>query len=275
MGLCSMTSLIRLLVKLVWMLYYVHGSGKAADDSSNPPTRVPVGEVFRVTNDPYVMQSSSGLFWLEFKQWRESNDLDYCMAGVAYAKKGTGRVMWSFSPYPVLAGSAGCQLKLSNDGVLSFEHNGSLIAWHSNTPAGSAAHLTLTDEGNLVLQGQSNQTIWQSFDEPSIFIFPSGMMFTKNTTLYQRDLIAQFDFSIPAGKFSAKLSRSGDRLLLVSTHVNDSLFVYYSLAAPNVAAAEFVMLGDTGIDFYANKGSKPLGTIAGNLGTLPPVEKLD
>lgn len=221
---------------------------------------MPLGTSFSPDGNPSVLTSNNGLFAVEFRKWSDSG-VNYCMAGVKYSKKSPGAVIWSFNneQKPVMGSS--CTLKLGEDGVLSVQHDANhVVAWQTQTAGLGVQNLTLRDDGNLVLEGRGGQILWQSFDQSPIFLLPSGMNFTKNTTLFQRQQVdAVTDFSIP-GSYALQLSQQG-RLVLISTS-NGSMFVYHSLGVQS-SKAEYVVLGDA-IEFYDNQTTL-IGSIDYNL----------
>ncbi|EAY93504.1 hypothetical protein OsI_15299 [Oryza sativa Indica Group] len=64
-------------------------------------------------------------------------------------------------------------LELTGDGdlVLREKANGRLI-WSSGTSDQSVRRMEITEQGNLVLFGQRNMTVWQSFDHPTDALVP-------------------------------------------------------------------------------------------------------
>ncbi|KAI4326066.1 hypothetical protein MLD38_031417 [Melastoma candidum] len=63
-------------------------------------------------------------------------------------------------------------LKLSADGGLVLQDSDGSVVWSRGKTGNPIRRMNLTDEGNLLLTGESNQIIWRSFDEPTDSLLP-------------------------------------------------------------------------------------------------------
>ncbi|CAI9089143.1 OLC1v1023653C1, partial [Oldenlandia corymbosa var. corymbosa] len=62
--------------------------------------------------------------------------------------------------------------QLTQDGDLILSNSDGTPIWSIQTKGKSVAGMNLTESGNLVLFGQNNETIWQSFDYPTDSLLP-------------------------------------------------------------------------------------------------------
>ncbi|TXG47679.1 hypothetical protein EZV62_026973 [Acer yangbiense] len=63
-------------------------------------------------------------------------------------------------------------LQLQKNGDLILRDVDGTLVWSTNTSNMSVAGLQMLDTGNLVLYGDNNQTLWQSFDHPTDTLLP-------------------------------------------------------------------------------------------------------
>ncbi|TXG47673.1 hypothetical protein EZV62_026967 [Acer yangbiense] len=79
-------------------------------------------------------------------------------------------VFWLANRNKPVQENATLQLHTNGDLILR-DADGSFV-WSTNTSHMSAASLQMLDTGNLVLYGDNNQTLWQSFDHPTDTLLP-------------------------------------------------------------------------------------------------------
>ncbi|KAI4378356.1 hypothetical protein MLD38_015847 [Melastoma candidum] len=79
-------------------------------------------------------------------------------------------VVWSANRNRLVGTSA--SLNLSADGGLVLQDSDGSVVWSRGKTGNPIRRMNLTDEGNLLLIGESNQIIWQSFDEPTDSLLP-------------------------------------------------------------------------------------------------------
>ncbi|CAI9089140.1 OLC1v1023651C1 [Oldenlandia corymbosa var. corymbosa] len=77
--------------------------------------------------------------------------------------------------------------QLSQDGDLILKDSGGRMVWSSQTEGNSVTGMNLKEDGNLVLFGQNNEPVWQSFDYPadSLLVgqkFESGQKLTASVS---------------------------------------------------------------------------------------------
>uniref|UniRef100_A0A0E0P723 Receptor-like serine/threonine-protein kinase n=1 Tax=Oryza rufipogon TaxID=4529 RepID=A0A0E0P723_ORYRU len=81
------------------------------------------------------------------------------------------RVVWCANRASPVGENATLELTGDGDLVLREKANGRLI-WSSGTSGQSVRRMEITEQGNLVLFGQRNMTVWQSFDHPTDALVP-------------------------------------------------------------------------------------------------------
>ena len=174
------------------------------------------------------------------------------MCGVLYEKRDANAAIWSFNIKPSPVQGSACKLVLAENGELSFNSDSEHVVWTSNTAGLGVQNMTLREDGNLVLTNATH-IIWQSFTAfNDIFLLPSGMEFTRNTTLYERvSVLLSTQFSIP-GDYALVLSPSGHLLMVLL----ENMYAYHSFNPYNrsesitdPALVDHVMVGNT-IEYY-------------------------
>nr|GLL22820.1 G-type lectin S-receptor-like serine/threonine-protein kinase SD2-5 [Ipomoea trifida] len=81
-------------------------------------------------------------------------------------------LVWSANRnHPVTVNAS---VELRRDGGLFLMDSNGTVVWSTHTNGNPAVGLNLTENGNLVIFGKSNETIWQSFDHPTDTILPAG-----------------------------------------------------------------------------------------------------
>ncbi|CAN4103170.1 unnamed protein product [Withania somnifera] len=84
------------------------------------------------------------------------------------------RLVWSANRNNPVKVNATLQLR-QDGGLFLMDSNDSLI-WKTNTSGKLVSGFNLTEIGNLVLFGKSNDTIWQSFDHPTDSLVPGQIV---------------------------------------------------------------------------------------------------
>nr|GMC97718.1 G-type lectin S-receptor-like serine/threonine-protein kinase SD2-5 [Ipomoea batatas] len=83
-------------------------------------------------------------------------------------------LVWSANRNHPVTVNASVELR-RDGGLLLMDSNGTVV-WSTHTNGNPALGLNLTENGNLVIFGQSNETIWQSFDHPTDTLLPGQLM---------------------------------------------------------------------------------------------------
>ena len=232
---------------------------------SSQPSSVPIGTTLTPDQNSKVLVSpNANLFNLEFRKWTDKG-LDYCMCGVLYEKRDANAAIWSFNIKPSPVQGFACKLVLAENGELSFYSDSEHVVWTSNTAGLGVQNMTLREDGNLVLTNATH-IIWQSFTAfNDIFLLPSGMEFTRNTTLYERVSVPlSTQFSIP-GDYALVLSPSGHLLMVLL----ENMYAYHSFNPYNrsesitdPALVDHVMVGNA-IEYY-DGSSNLMATVPSN-----------
>ena len=238
---------------------------------SSQPSSVSIGTTFTPDqNNKILVSPNDNLFSLGFRKWNDKG-LDYCMCGVLYEKKDANAAIWSFNIKPSPVQGSACKLVLAENGELSFYSDNEHVVWTSNTAGLGVQNMTLREDGNLVLTNAAQLIIWQSFTAfNDIFLFPSGMNFTRNTTLYERISVPQStQFNIP-GNYALVLSPQGDLLMVLL----ENMYAYHSFnpynasqSTINAALVDHVMVGNA-IEYY-DASSNLMATVPSNTNQSP------
>ncbi|XP_031105270.1 G-type lectin S-receptor-like serine/threonine-protein kinase SD3-1 [Ipomoea triloba] len=80
------------------------------------------------------------------------------------------RLVWSANRNHPVTVNASVELRREG-GLLLTDSNGSVV-WSTHSNGSGVSGLNLTAIGNLVIYGQKNETIWQSFDHPTDTLLP-------------------------------------------------------------------------------------------------------
>ncbi|XP_031095071.1 G-type lectin S-receptor-like serine/threonine-protein kinase At5g35370 [Ipomoea triloba] len=83
-------------------------------------------------------------------------------------------LVWSANRNHPVTVNASVELR-RDGGLLLMDSNGTVV-WSTHTNGNPTLGLNLTENGNLVIFGQSNETIWQSFDHPTDTLLPGQLM---------------------------------------------------------------------------------------------------
>ncbi|TXG47674.1 hypothetical protein EZV62_026968 [Acer yangbiense] len=70
-------------------------------------------------------------------------------------------------------------LQLQKNGDLILTDGDGTLVWSTNTSNMSVAGLQMSNTGNLVLYGDNNQTLWQSFDHPTDTLVPGQKLMAR------------------------------------------------------------------------------------------------
>jgi Protein kinase domain/D-mannose binding lectin len=154
---------------------------------------------------PYsYMTSPSGVFAFGF--WSPDSNPSFLLAIWFNQTSSTKPVIWfaknsSDMLTPVLA-PTGSKLGLTQTGELILTGPTSETIWSPGP--GSAGHLALLDQGNLILYDDTELTMWQSFDSPTDTLVP-GQSLDMGSAL--RSKLTDSDFSL--GRFKLEASNDG------------------------------------------------------------------
>ncbi|KAM0932373.1 putative protein kinase RLK-Pelle-SD-2b family [Dioscorea sansibarensis] len=151
---------------------------------------------------------------------------DLFLLAIWFAKTEDKTIVWTAngnSPAP-----AGSKLNLSSNGqlLLTGPDGGTIFS----SPASGGSHAALLDTGNLVLvDANSSDLIWQSFENPTDTILPTQVLSldTLNSQLQSR--LTSADYS--SGRFIFKLEGDGDlslRQLPSPVNADQSYSLYWS-----------------------------------------------
>ncbi|KAI3675501.1 hypothetical protein L1987_85091 [Smallanthus sonchifolius] len=100
--------------------------------------------------------------------------------GIWYKKGSVRTVVWVANRENPLVGPASNMLKMTHTGVLTLFNNITHMVWSSNITTSRNTTVKLLDNGNLVvINGNLENVLWQSFDYPTDTLIP-GMRFGRD-----------------------------------------------------------------------------------------------
>ena len=167
------------------------------------------------------IQSPSGEFAFGFHPL-ESNELEnQFLLAVWFNKTKDQTIVWSANgnnPAP-----QGFELKLSSNGFVLNDPQGDEL-WKAPRNGSKSSCAAILDNGNLVILDEQNNSIWESFKEPTDTILP-GQILYMNTTLKSRQSETNYSY----GRFKLSLQHDGNLVL-------------YSLSMPSIGRAYFATM---------------------------------
>uniref|UniRef100_J3L5D6 non-specific serine/threonine protein kinase n=1 Tax=Oryza brachyantha TaxID=4533 RepID=J3L5D6_ORYBR len=131
-----------------------------------------------------------------------------------------------------------CRLELTVDGDLRLTDGAGIVGWSSSTAGRRAKVLHLTQTGNLVLLDAKNQSVWQSFDEPTDKLLRGQQIRLPSS------LTAPVT-TIPSAFYSLEL---GDHTVTANLHVAHRRYTYWELTDPSpIRSMEFAEMDVLGL----------------------------
>lgn len=120
--------------------------------------------------------SQNGVFAFGFMEIssKDGDEFDGYVVGVRYniGNKAANMPIWTVGGN--LRVSENSTVRLNVDGrLILFDNPSGLIVWSSNTSHLGVEKATLLDNGNLVLMGNKDNELWESFNSPTSTLLPS------------------------------------------------------------------------------------------------------
>jgi Protein kinase domain/D-mannose binding lectin len=211
---------------------------------------------------PYsYMTSPSSEFAFGF--WSSGSDSSLFLLAIWFNKtSSTQQVIWfatnsssDTAALPVLA-PTGSKLGLSQTGELSLTSPTSETIWSAGT--GSATHLALLDQGNLILYDDTESTLWQSFDSPTDTLVP-GQSLNKGSAL--RSKLTDSDFS--PGRFKLEARDDGQLAFYIVVQPPDpDSSPYWSNNDDDNYSGASLVFDQSGLLYYESVNSSFLRNIS-------------
>ncbi|XP_031100566.1 G-type lectin S-receptor-like serine/threonine-protein kinase SD2-5 isoform X2 [Ipomoea triloba] len=114
-------------------------------------------------------------------------------------------LVWSASRnHPVTVNAS---VELRRDGGLFLMDSNGTEVWSTHTSGNPAVGLNLTENGNLVIFGKNNETIWQSFDHPTDTLLPGQvkpgqtLKASISTSNFEEDSIDFCGYPLSCGRY--------------------------------------------------------------------------
>lgn len=116
--------------------------------------------------------SENGVFAFGFLE-KDGDDADECVVGIRYnlGDKAANFPVWTVGGGLRVAKNSTFRFAMDGRLVLINNPNG-IIVWSSNTSSLGVQKASLLDNGNLVLLGNKDEVIWESFSSPTNTLLP-------------------------------------------------------------------------------------------------------
>ncbi|RVW48749.1 G-type lectin S-receptor-like serine/threonine-protein kinase SD3-1 [Vitis vinifera] len=144
---------------------------------------VPLGFEISGFDSSRIWVSHNGVFAFGFLEGCEKVDgVDGFVVGIGYnlGTRAANKPVWTIGGG--LRVSENSTLRLSMDGRLVLVENpNGLVVWSSNTSGLGVQKASLLDNGNLVLLGNADKVLWESFNSPTSTLLPGQSLHFPQT----------------------------------------------------------------------------------------------
>ena len=148
-----------------------------------PMVSVPLGFEISGFDSSRIWVSHNGVFAFGFLEGCEKVDgVDGFVVGIGYnlGTRAANKPVWTIGGG--LRVSENSTLRLSMDGRLVLVENpNGLVVWSSNTSGLGVQKASLLDNGNLVLLGNADKVLWESFNSPTSTLLPGQSLHFPQT----------------------------------------------------------------------------------------------